>query len=356
MSIKKVCYGILITVAFALGFSSCERQPEITPIYPPVISPKGGLYILNEGIFQTGGASLDYYDFESQQLSLNAFETKNKRPLGDVLQSICMYGSTAYLVVNNSKKIEVIDARSLESKHIIEGFKSPRYMAIANPQKAYVSEYYSGGIRVVDIQSNAITSTIPLAGNCDELMLIGAKLYVTNALSRYLYVINTNSDVVMDSIEVGYGPNSLALDAGNKLWVLCSGRKTPVSEKGALVKIDPRTDTIEARFTTSRQSEHGPIKLRINGPKNTLYWINKNICRHRISDTEFSEQPWLFAIENANNFWALRCDSATDEIYVGDAVDYVQRSVINRYDESGGLRGSFKAGIITGDFYFNYLQ
>lgn len=353
-SIKNVCFGICITVAFALVLSSCERQPVIDPVYPPVISVKGGLFILNEGLFQSGSATLDYYNFETQELSSNAFEGKNNRSLGDVLQSVCVYENKAYLVVNNSQKIEVVDAATLASTGTITGFKSPRYMTVANPQKAYVSEYYNGGVKTVDLASHSITSTIPLSGNCEELLLYGAKLYVTNAASRYLYIINTNSDLVMDSIEVGYGSNSIVQDGENKLWVLCAGRMTPVSERGSLVKINPVTDSVEAHFTMSRQGDHGPMKLRIDARKSTLYWLNRDVYRYTLNASEVSQTPWIYSIKN--NFWALRCDSATDEIYVGDAVDYVQRSVVNRYDEAGGLRGSFKAGVITTDFYFNYVQ
>ena len=40
----------------------------------------------------------------------------------------------------------------------------------------------------------------------------------------------------------------------------------------------------------------------------------------------------------------------TEEVYVGDALDYQQRSIIYRYSSDGELLDSFTAGVIAGDF------
>ncbi len=351
MKLKNNYFFCLILL---VAFSACETKPVITPEYPPILNPKGGLFILNEGNFQFGNATIDYYDFETQKLSTNAFETTNKRKLGDVLQSMTRYGNKGYLVVNNSQKIEVINMLTLASEGTITGFVSPRYMVVHGTQFAYVSEYYNGGVKVVDLNNNQIVQTIPVSGNCDELMVHNSKLYVTVSNKKLVYVINTQSNVVMDSIDVAYGPNSLLLDKNNNLWVLSSGRTINGGgfENGALQKINTNTDTILQQFSITRQSEHGPIKLRSNAKKDELYWINKSIYKHAINSNVVSGNPWLPSFNS--NFWALNFDSLTDEIYVGDAVDFVQRSTINRYDETATLRGTFKAGIITGDFYFYY--
>ncbi len=337
-----------------VAFGACETQPTITPEYPVILNPKGGLFILNEGNFQFGNATIDYYDFETQKLSTNAFETTNNRKLGDVLQSMTRYGDKGYLVINNSQKIEVININTLSSLATISGFVSPRFMVILGAQRAYVSEYYNGGVKVVDLNTNQIIQTIPVNGNCDELLVYNNKLYVTVSNKKLVYVINTQSNVIMDSIDVAYGPNSLLIDKNNNLWVLSSGRTINGGgfENGALQKINTDVDTVLQQFSITRQSEHGPIKLRSNAKKDELYWINKSIYKHAISSNVISSNPWLPSFNS--NFWALNFDSLTDEIYVGDAIDFVQRSTINRYDETATLRGTFKAGIITGDFYFYY--
>ena len=152
---------------------------------------------------------------------------------------------------------------------------------------------------------------------------------------------------------MAYGPNSLRLDKNNNLWVLSAGiNNGTIIENGALQKIDVTQDSILTSFDITPQSEHGAIKLRINAQLNALYWINKSIYQHAINQTSLSTLPFVFS--NKNAYWALNYDSLTNEIYVGDAIDYNQRSTINRYDVAGNLRGTFKGGIITTDFYFWY--
>ncbi|MCU0422729.1 MAG: hypothetical protein MUC81_07940 [Bacteroidia bacterium] len=343
----------LIIGVFGACVTSCTDKPTIDPLLTPIINPDGGLYILNEGNFQSANASIDYIDFKSQQYFSNAFEAKNSRPLGDVLQSMSHMGNNGYLVINNSKKIEVVNMSDLSSIATIEGFKSPRYFYALNPQKAYVTEYYNGGIKLVNLTSNTIAGTIPVEGNLEEMLNVDGKLYVTNANKRFLYIINTISDVVMDSIALPFGSNSIVRDFNKKLWVLCSGKDGAVPEFGALVKINAEADTIEQIFTLPRESGHGPIKLRIDAAGRTLYWINRHIYRHQVISAQLNLAPWIDAYTNTN-YWALRCDSLTNEVYVADAIDYMQRSLIQRYNSNGELKGFFKAGTITGDFYFYY--
>ena len=354
-SIKISSIGIIFLVISGLFFASCEKAPNINTEMPPLNIIKGGMFVLNEGNFQFGNASLDYFDFESQKYSSDIFETVNNRKLGDVLQSMTHYGDICYLVVNISQNIEIIDLTTLKVNATINGFVSPRFMRIKNYNQAYVSEYYGGGVKLVDLHQQAILHTIPIRGNCDDLIFVGNKLYVTNANSTMLYVINTNTNLVQDSIEVGYGSNSLQVDAQNRLWVLCAGMELGTQLKqGRLVSINTDVDTILTSFEVKRNSDHGPIKLRINSAKTMLYWINKHIFKHQVNDAVFNQEIFLPSVQN--NFWALSYDSLKKEIYVGDAINYMQRRSVSRYSENTEIRGTFKAGIICSDFYFYHKQ
>ena len=49
-------------------------------------------------------------------------------------------------------------------------------------------------------------------------------------------------------------------------------------------------------------------------------------------------------------YYALGIAPDTEEVYVGDALDYQQRSIIYRYSREGELLDTFTAGVIAGDF------
>ena len=51
-------------------------------------------------------------------------------------------------------------------------------------------------------------------------------------------------------------------------------------------------------------------------------------------------------------FYGLGVDPETSEIYVADAVDYMQSGVVMRYSADGEPLGNFRVGITPGDFCF----
>src|SRR6478752_3181460 len=90
-------------------FAACDDKPipEDDIILPPPI--KGSVMIVNEGNFNSGNAGLTYLDLANDKLYEDLFQSANGRKLGDVFQSVNMLNGKAYLVVNNSQKIEVAD-------------------------------------------------------------------------------------------------------------------------------------------------------------------------------------------------------------------------------------------------------
>jgi len=56
--------------------------------------------------------------------------------------------------------------------------------------------------------------------------------------------------------------------------------------------------------------------------------------------------------QGSRNLYGLGVDPTTGNIYVSDAIDYVQKGKVYRYHPDGSLIDSFTAGVIPGGFYF----
>ena len=304
-----------------------------------------GVYIINEGNFQFGNASVSYYDVDTKTLKEDIYKTANSIALGDVAQSMAVLNNKAYIVVNNSSKIEVVNAQTFVSVATIAGLPSPRYFLAVNNAKAYVSDYKANAISIVDLNTNTKTGSIPCTGFTEEMAMAHGKVFVTNAFRDKVYVINSSTDLITDSITVGYGSSSIQQDKNGKLWVLCVGDQTNIID-ATLYRINPLNNSVEMYFTFP-VAEY-PSKLKMNGTNDTMYFLNSGVYQMPISASSLPSSP--FITQGSKSFYALGVDPASGVIYVADAIDYVQKSSVYRYTSQGVLLNTFKAGIITGDF------
>src|SRR5690554_6465371 len=67
------------------------------------------VFIVCEGNFMYGNASLSYYSPLQKKIENTIFIRANGIPLGDVAQSLTIYDKTAWIIVNNSGKVYAID-------------------------------------------------------------------------------------------------------------------------------------------------------------------------------------------------------------------------------------------------------
>ena len=264
--------------------------------------------------------------------------------MGNIAQSLNYFNSNFYIVVNNSGKVVVCNNRFKKSGQIT-GLTSPRYILPITNQKAYVSDIYANAISVVDLNSNTKTASIPCNGWTEQMVLIYNKAFATN--KNNLYVINTLSNTITDSINVGKNAGSLGLDKNDNLWVLSSGDKQN-SVLGKLTKIDPISNQI--LFTIYFNSNDVPNHLCFNKTKDTLYFLNTNIYRMAITDNTLPQNPIISS--GGKNFYGLGINPNDFTIYAADAVDYIQKSNIYIYDANGNAKNNFKAGLISNGFYF----
>lgn len=347
-------YMTLVSLLISVAISSCSKKES--DISHSNVLADNGLFIVNEGMFTFGNASLSYYNPQDGMLLNNVFYLTNKAPLGDVAQSICLQGAHAWIVINNSGIIYQMDRHNGRFKGKLEGFVSPRNLLFVTDHKAYVSDLYSTFLTVVDPNGTEYIGRIELGRTSEEMVLAAGKVFVANwsALNQPLannmvMVVDAAMDRVVDSIRLGIEPNSMKVDKDGKLWVLCSGGYNS-DEYPSLWRIDPVTLEVTERFNFSNK-QMNPVDLSINGKGDTLYFLNKDVYRMSIYDQLLPQEAF---VEGGNhNFYALTVDGLLNNIYVTDALNYMVNGKVFRYSHQGSLMDSFEAGIIPGSFGFN---
>ena len=149
---NRYCFALLGLLISAVA--GCVQDPLLTGPEIPAPSAKG-VYILNEGLFGRGNASMSYYDLESFRVYNNVFSTVNNKSLGDVGNSIVIRGNLGYIVVNNSHKIEVIDINTnVNVGTIFVGAgRSPRQLAFLDDNRALVTNLYDASVLLIDLKT-----------------------------------------------------------------------------------------------------------------------------------------------------------------------------------------------------------
>ena len=315
-----------------------------------------GLFICNEGNFQYGNATLSYYDPETKTVQNEVFYRSNAMKLGDVCQSMIIRDGIGWVVVNNSHVVFAIDINTFKEVGRITNLTSPRYIHFISDEKAYITQIWDNRIFIVNPKRYEITGYINIpnmtmeSGSTEQMVQYGKYVYVNCwSYQNRILKIDTETDQIVGELQVGIQPTSLALDAYGKLWTVTDGgyEGSPYGyEAPSLYRIDPETFTIEKKFMFAMGDS--PSEVQLNGDKTKLYWINDAIWSMPVTAETIPVDPFLPA-QNTIYYGLTVCPTSGD-VYIADAIDYVQQGKIYRYSSDGKLLDEFYAGIIPGAF------
>jgi len=340
---------LLLFVPLVL-LASCikETDPVVTGLERTWLLGNG-VFIMNEGNFRSGNGSVSFFSYDSMKIYNSVFREANDRPLGDVPYSMGFSDNKAYILVNNSNKIEVAGINTMKTVATIGKVVSPRYISFVSGKKAYVTSLYSDSLRIIDLLSETATGYIPLKHTSESIASTSSNAYVASwSGGNSIFVIDIINDKVTDSLEVGVEPESMVIDRNKTLWVLCNGgwKREHYAE---LVAINTFTNAIIKRFTFPLISD-SPTCLQIDGTGQYLYYLHDGVRR---MDINAASLPSAVLIpQSAYFFYRMGINSYNGEIFVTDARDYIQKGVVLRYSPTGDFLSSMEADIIPGNMFF----
>ena len=365
---------ILTLVGVSLLLSACDLA-EANFLEEHFQTTGKGVLVLCEGNFNSGNASLSYYDTEAKKVENGVFRRANDRKLGDTGQSITTFDGMAYIAVENSGIIWKVNSRTFrvegqltagQTEHMI----NPRYVHLVTPEKAYATDLYSPYITVFNPKTMQYIGSIATGqhltngyASTEEMVQVGHEVF-TNcwSYSRNILIIDTEKDCVTDSIQLrSWQPKSMAVDANEKLWVITDGGyedavspSTIGNDRPHLYRIDPHTRNVELDITM--QADESLVQIALSPDKHSLYILNNDVYRMDVTVANLPENPFLLAPLDdkgkRHKLYGIDVNPVNGEIYLADAVDYRQAGVAYRYSSDGQLIDQFRVGILPNHFAF----
>lgn len=367
-------YTLLAAALFTILASSCrkdakpdEEQAE-TIFTPNPTSTVKGFYLLNEGNLNMNKASLDYVDYTTGIYRKNIYSAANPevgRGLGDVGNDIAVYGSKLYVVVNNSNKVEILNAKTGKRIKQID-LVNCRHITFLN-NKAYVSAYMgtvgdpnatNGIVAEIDTTTLLIERRVTVGRQPEEMAVVGNKMYVANSggyspanYERTVSVVDLASFTETKRIDVAINLGALKADQYGDLYVISQGDYLSIQPK--LLVIDTQTERIKATFNL-------PVRT-VYIDADRLYAISTSGQKFAYNIINIQTETLLsqsYITDGTDNQitqpYGLTVNPVTKEVLVTDAKDYVTPGTLYCFGTDGRKKWSITTGDIPAHFAFIY--
>lgn len=340
-------YNNLLTVAATLLFCICSYSQNY----------EDGIFILNEGMIGTETASVSFLN-SNGALENNVFSNQNMgMALGDTGQGMGFTEDFAYVVLNYSNEVKVMNRTTFEmAASITDQMVYPRNIAFSG-DKGYVTNWGNPGddsddfVAVIDLTTNEVTSTIPVAEGPEEIVEKNGVLFVAHqggyGFGNSISIIDAATNEVTE-VAVGDVPSALRVD-DDFLYVLCTGNPSYSGNEtsGKIVKISLNDYQNTTEFTFPGLDH--PEFLGLDAT-DLYYVLNRNIYKMSLTDTELPAQPFIITSSN-NVLIPYGFNKIADKLYLTDAVNYVNDGKVFVYNEDGNFETEYTVGQLPNGVY-----
>jgi hypothetical protein len=331
--------AIFILSIFTIGCSKDEEKIT-TNTYK-------GIMVLNEGGYGNSNSSISFISLDYTQNISNLFSKVNpSQTMGDVAQSMQIYGDKIFIVINNSNKVLIINRYTAQLiGSITTGLVNPRYLVVHN-NLIYISCWgvlnnaTDDYIAVINASNYYTLPQIMVTERPEKLLIHSNNLYVAHkgdsSNGNSISVINTANNTVSNTFITGDVPNGLAV-YNNQLYVFCSGKVIYdnnwiiIGHTRGKIKSYQLTNFTETQSVDFENTQH-PNNFVVFQDK-LYYSLDGLIYQKPITSSTLPSVAFLNP--QVTNLYGLNV--IDNKIYVCDAKNFISAGSLKIFDLSGTL-------------------
>lgn len=368
-----------VPLLFSLG---CDKIPEL-----PSVELSGDrkieMLVVNEGLFTTNTAALSAI-YNDGTVFWDVFEPINRRPLGDVAQSITEINGKYFIAVNNSRRIEVLDSKTFKAVGSIryEQSGSPRYITPLTDNTALVSDLYGQLVIIRTQPPYEVLEYIPLPTpkpGIEQMATSRGKVfgvYFDTGIAVFdADRIRIPDMRIIDEIKISWDFGSLKpmVDFRGRVWL---AHRTQSGVR--LSAIDPDSEQIVVRYdipfakAPAKEGDivgmpnYNRVDIDAKGEKIFINLYRKTGTQEKLQtvyaltlrDMQLTE---YLQLPNVKMMYGMAV-SPKGDVCICDCLDYTaQRGYIRVYPKAGGEVKSYKVGVYPNRIFFpnnaqNYVE
>ncbi len=338
-------------IGLIFSFVSCTDDDTNDKITTTEETLSKGLFILCEGNWGHNNSTIDFYDVESQKITLDLFNSVNGQSLGDTGNDMIEFGDYIFIAVKGSACIHVVNKNTgklIKRIPIIdsEGTNRKPSRLCATNSMIYLCTV-DGNVIEINPTSLSLERIVKVGRNPEDICFSNNKLYVTNSggldfntsigYDKTVSVVDPSTMTELKKIEVGLNPGFIKPIKDGLVGLIVKGDYSDIK----FVTINTNTDELEKTFNI-------PM-LNFDVIDNNIIYLNYDyfgsstatikIFDYNTNTTTSNDFIKTAGIINQITLpYGINISKSNSEVYITDAVDYVTGGKVFVFD----LLGNFK--------------
>jgi hypothetical protein len=329
MNFKKI---FSLAFASALLFTTSCSSDSSYEVEVPKGKYEDGILIANEGNFGTPNADVTFASMDLSSVVQQIYKTNNNNEnLGDVLQHVGFYSNYAFLVLNNSNKVKVVNRTDFKKvAEITEQLNQPRYITFSNGKILITND--TKYVNVYDANNLAFVKRLNLTVTSERIVSAGSNVFVQNSAwgsGNKITYINGSDATVNSQITLPNGQIQKIISDGTFVYAITSDFSLAdsyiyqLNSTGGIVKTTTLTGIAKAN------------NLCIDNGK-FYFTSGMKIYGMGMTSSTIPTTPIVTAVESAPYSGLYGFEVMGGRIFTSDAQGFTADSKITVYDAANG--------------------